>query len=59
MVAPSLDTLLEIVHACGLDLPLRLEDHAPVDDQRVSELQRSSPERRLGLMLGRAKRETD
>lgn len=51
-VAPSLDTLLELIHACGLDLPLTLVELAPpVDDERLTELQRVSPERRLDRML--------
>lgn len=56
-VAPSLDTLLDIVHACGFDLPLILQPHGPDDFERLTPLQRSSPDRRLGLMLGRLKKE--
>jgi transcriptional regulator with XRE-family HTH domain len=52
-VAPSLDTLLEILHVCGFDLPLILEEHRPLDDRGLVDLQRSSPERRLDLMLKR------
>jgi transcriptional regulator with XRE-family HTH domain len=50
-VAPSLDTLIELVRACGFDLPLelvRLDDTAGAD---LAELQRLSPERRLDRML--------
>jgi transcriptional regulator with XRE-family HTH domain len=51
-VAPSLDTLLELIHACGLDLPLTLVDLPPaVDDEPLTGLQRLSPERRLDRML--------
>jgi transcriptional regulator with XRE-family HTH domain len=51
-VAPSLDTLLDLIHACGLDLPLSLVDRPPaVDDEPLTELQRLSPERRLDRML--------
>jgi transcriptional regulator with XRE-family HTH domain len=51
-VAPSLDTLLELLHACGLDLPLALVDlPAAVDDEPLTRLQRLSPERRLDRML--------
>lgn len=50
-VAPSLDTLLELVRACGFDLPLMLEQYRPVDDRRLTQLQRLSPERRLQNML--------
>src|ERR1039458_2792518 len=44
---PSVDTLLEIVRVCGFALPLMLEPHRPIDDTRLTELQRYSPERRV------------
>ena len=53
VVAPSIDTLLEIVRVCGFDLPLMLEPHRPIDDTRLTELQRYSPERRVQHMLDR------
>ena len=52
-VAPSLDTLLDVVHACGFDLSLELEPLAPADDESLARLQQLSPERRLEHMLGR------
>ena len=51
VVAPSLDTLLELVRACGFDLPLEL---VPYDDDRVGRLQKNvllSPERRVRRLL--------
>jgi transcriptional regulator with XRE-family HTH domain len=51
VVAPSLETLLELVRACGFDLPLELEPH---DDERVDRLQKNvllSPERRVRRLL--------
>ena len=51
VVAPSLETLLELVRACGFDLPLELEPH---DDQRADRLQKNallSPERRVRRLL--------
>jgi hypothetical protein len=51
-VAPSLDTLVELIRACGFDLPLEL---APLDERietSLPELLRLSPERRLERMLG-------
>ncbi len=51
VVAPSLETLLELVRACGFDLPLELEPH---DDERVARLQKNvllSPERRVRRLL--------
>jgi transcriptional regulator with XRE-family HTH domain len=52
-VAPSLDTLIELVRACGFDLPLELIplDHAL--DGRLTDLRQLSPERRLERMLDR------
>ncbi len=50
-VAPSLDTLIDLVRACGFDLPLEL---APIQDAPANELtalQQLSPERRLDRML--------
>jgi len=51
VVAPSLETLLELVHACGFDLPLELVAY---DDARVARLQKNlllSPERRVRRLL--------
>jgi hypothetical protein len=52
-VAPSLDTLLELLRACGFDLNLGLVPFEPIDDGRLPQLQRYSPEGRLALMLDR------
>jgi len=52
-VAPSLDTLGDLVRACGFDLSLEL---VPVDEASVSalaELQQISPERRVDRLLDR------
>jgi hypothetical protein len=51
-VAPSLDTLVELVRACGFDLPLMLAPIQRVAEERLTELQRLSPESRLDRMLG-------
>jgi transcriptional regulator with XRE-family HTH domain len=51
VVAPSLETLLELVRACGFDLPLELE---PYDDERVDRLRKNvrlSPERRVRRLI--------
>lgn len=53
LVAPSLDTLIELVRVCGFDLPLQLVPYQPLDDGCLPELQRRSPEARLELMLDR------
>lgn len=52
VVAPSLDTLIELVRACGFDLPLELVPFAARADEVLDELQQLSPERRLERMLG-------
>jgi transcriptional regulator with XRE-family HTH domain len=52
-VAPSLDTLIELVRACGFDLPLELVPLQQEADEGLAELQRLSPERRLDRMLDR------
>lgn len=49
--APSLDTLLELIRACGFDLPLELSALEPLADDRLTELQQLAPERRLDLMV--------
>ncbi len=56
-VAPSLETLVELVRACGFELPLEL---IPRDDANVERLRKNvllSPERRVQRILQvRAKR---
>jgi len=50
-VAPSVETLVEIVRACGFDLPLELVPHDPTAEARLRKNAFLSPERRLGRML--------
>jgi len=50
-VAPSLDTLIELINACGFDLPLELVPLKEAADDGLAELQQLSPERRLDRML--------
>ena len=52
-VAPSLDTLVELVRSCGFDIPLELVPYDPEPDRRVAELQVLSPERRVDRLLDR------
>jgi transcriptional regulator with XRE-family HTH domain len=49
-VAPSLETLLELLHVCGFDLPVEL---VPYDgaDQRLHKNALLSPERRIHRLL--------
>jgi transcriptional regulator with XRE-family HTH domain len=49
--APSLDTLVDVIRACGFDVPLNLVAYDPEPDQPVAELQLLSPERRLDRFL--------
>jgi hypothetical protein len=51
-VAPSLDTVLELVRCCGFDLPLELVPYDREPERRVAELQMLSPERRVDRLLG-------
>lgn len=53
VVAPSIDTLVEIVHSCGLDVLLEIVPYEPELSERAVALQRLSPERRLDSMLER------
>lgn len=57
VVAPSIDTLVELVRACGFDIPLELAAYDPGPDERRRALQMLSPERRLDGMLERRRRE--
>src|ERR1022692_1610772 len=52
-VAPSLDTLIDLIRACGFDLPLELVPLQATDHDDLAVLQRLSPERRLDRLLGR------
>ncbi|HEX5101994.1 MAG TPA: helix-turn-helix transcriptional regulator [Polyangiaceae bacterium] len=51
IVAPSLDTLVQLLRACGFDLPLELLPYDPGPDETIGALQMLSPERRLDRML--------
>ena len=55
VVAPSLETLTELVRACGFDLPLELE---PIEtNERVKKNAMLSPERRVQRLLTAVSRE--
>lgn len=53
VVAPSVDTLVEIVRSCGFDILLEVVPYEPGLSERTVALQRLSPERRLDAMLER------
>ncbi len=50
-VAPSLETLLELVRACGFDLPLELVARDDLADERLRQNAVLSPERRVERLL--------
>ncbi len=50
-VAPSVDTLSDLVRACGFDLSLELTPSAQGALEVLSEVQQLSPERRVDRML--------
>jgi transcriptional regulator with XRE-family HTH domain len=54
--APSLDALIELIRACGFDLPLELVAWPEVGDDDLADLQALSPERRLDRMLDLSRR---
>src|ERR687892_1856245 len=49
--APSLEALLEVIHACGFELPLELAPHDDAASERLRESALLSPERRLQRLL--------
>src|SRR6478736_6544461 len=51
VVAPSLDTLVQLLRACGFDIPLELAPYDAGPDERIEEIQMLSPERRLDRMM--------
>jgi transcriptional regulator with XRE-family HTH domain len=50
-VAPSLEALLEVIQACGFDLPLELAQRDHSTDERLQKNARLSPERRVQRLL--------
>jgi transcriptional regulator with XRE-family HTH domain len=52
-VAPSLDTLIDLIRACGFDLPLDLKPLDIAPDAQLTSLWQLSPDARLERMLRR------
>jgi transcriptional regulator with XRE-family HTH domain len=50
-VAPSLETLIDLVRACGFDLPLELVAYEAPNAERLEKNARLSPERRVQRYL--------
>jgi transcriptional regulator with XRE-family HTH domain len=57
LVAPSLDALVSLLRCCGFDISLELIEYDVGPDERVTELQMLSPERRVDRLLERRRRE--
>jgi transcriptional regulator with XRE-family HTH domain len=56
VVAPSVETLVELVRACGYDLPLALVPYETTGDERLGKNIVLSPERRVRRMLSNLER---
>jgi transcriptional regulator with XRE-family HTH domain len=52
-VAPSIDTVLELLRACGFDLSLQLIPREAVDVGVVDETAKLTPQERIARMLRR------
>lgn len=52
-VSPSIDNLLDVVHACGFELPLFLVPRDTSQDERLEQNRVISPERRVDQLLAR------
>ena len=57
VVAPSVETLIELVRACGFDLPLELIPHDVSGVDRLKKNAMLSPERRVARLLAAVERE--
>jgi len=55
-VAPSVETLVELVRACGFDLPLELVPYERTGDERLGKNLMLSPERRVRRVVSAAER---
>jgi hypothetical protein len=56
VVAPSFETLVELVRACGFDLPLALVRYDAAGDERLQKNLVMTPERRVRRMLTKLER---
>jgi transcriptional regulator with XRE-family HTH domain len=56
VVAPSIDTLVELLRSCGYDIPLELVPYDRGPEERIREIQMLSPERRVDRLLERRER---
>jgi transcriptional regulator with XRE-family HTH domain len=58
-VSPSFDSLLEIIEACGYELPLVLVERDASLDQRLEKNRQLSPERRARRLLSNLEKDSD
>jgi len=56
-VSPSIDNLLEVIQACGFDLPLVLVPRESFQEERLEKNLLLTPERRAQRYLARLERE--
>jgi len=56
-VSPSFENLLEVVEACGFELPLMLVERDGSLDQRLEKNRQLSPERRARRLFTQLKKE--
>ena len=56
-VSPSFDNMLEVIEACGFELPLMLVARDASLDERLGKNRLLSPERRAQRLLGKLDRE--
>jgi transcriptional regulator with XRE-family HTH domain len=52
-VSPTFDNMLEVIEACGFELPLMLVPRDASLDQRLDKNRQLSPERRAQRLLGK------
>ena len=57
-VSPSFDNMLEVIEACGFELPLTLVPHDASLNQRLDKNRLLSPERRAHRLLTKLDKET-
>jgi transcriptional regulator with XRE-family HTH domain len=58
-VSPSIDNMLEVIEACGFELPLVLVPRETALDDRLSKNRMLSPERRAQRLLTKLERGTE
>ena len=56
-VSPSFDNLLEVIEACGFDLPLVLVPRESFEEERLEKNRLLTPERRAQRLLARLEKQ--